>query len=133
IVAAGCRQSSDALTPTVSVGTPNPAGPSNGSQISNLSQPVTLVVQNATTTTVVSGITYTFEVATDSAFQTKVQVKNGVPEATGGQTSVRLDALLAAREYFWHAQAIANATTGAFGPTYSFTIGSVISIGFPAP
>ena len=43
---------------------------------------------------------YAFEVATDSAFASKVQVKSGVAEGTNGQTSVKLDTLLASRDYF---------------------------------
>ena len=118
-------------TPTVSIGAPSPASPANGAQIANLSQPVTLVVQNTATTA--TGVTYTFEVATDSAFASKVQVKSGVAQNTSGQTAVTLDTLLAARDYFWHAQATASGTTGAFGSTFTFTLGAVISISAPVP
>jgi len=128
--ALGCR-SSPVLAPVASIGMPSPVLPANGAQISNLSQPVTLTVQNAATSGA-TAVTYTFEVATDAAFANKVQVKN-VAEGTNGQTSVRLDTLLGAKQYFWHAQAATSATTAAFGSVYGFTIGEVISIGAPVP
>ncbi len=46
-------------------------------------------MQNAITTK--PGLTYTFEVATDAAFASKVQTKDAVAEGTSGQTGVRLD------------------------------------------
>jgi hypothetical protein len=133
IFAGACRSSSSApAAPTPAIGTPSPVSPSNGAQIANLSQPVTVTVQNATTSGA-TGVTYTFEVATDFAFTNKVQTKSGVPEGTTGQTSVRLDTLMAAKEYFWRAQAASGTTTAAFGGVYGFTIGAVISVGAPAP
>src|SRR5262249_39089836 len=75
---------------------------------------------------------YTFEVATDSAFTNKVQVKSAAA-GIDGQTTVKLDTLFAAKEYFWHAQATANGTTSSFGPVASFSIGPVASIGSPVP
>ena len=131
LLTAGCGRNSGPTTPAASIGTPSPALPADGSQIANLAQPVALIVQNATATA--AGVTYTFEVATDSAFLSKVQVISTVAEGAGGQTSVKLDTLFAARTYFWHAQAIAGAAAGAFGPTFTFTIGAVIAVGAPAP
>ncbi len=125
----GCSKSTP-TAPSVSVGQPTPLLPSNGAQIANLAQPVTLVVQNAT----VSGSTsvfYTFEVATDSGFANKAQGKGGIIGGSGGQTVVTLDTLLANQTYFWHAQATGGGSTGAFGPTYSFSIGPVVSLGTP--
>lgn len=116
---------------TASVGAPRPLTPANGAQIKNADQPVTLVVLNGVSTK--PGATYTFEVATDTAFSTKVQTKDGVTEATAGQTSVKLDALAAAKDYFWHARSTSGGTTGVFGSTYKFTVGPAISINAPVP
>ena len=88
-------------------------------------------MQNAVSTQ--GGVTYTFEVGGDSAFATKIQTKDGVAEGTGGQTSVKLDTLAAAKDYFWHARATSGGTTGVFGPAYRFTIGPAITLSTPAP
>jgi hypothetical protein len=117
---------------TASVATPRPLTPLNAASIANLAQPVTLVVQNAIVTKS-SGTTYTFEVATDAAFSAKVQTKDGVAEGSGGQTSVKLDALAPAKDYYWHVRAIAGGTTGVFGAAFKFTIGPAISINAPVP
>jgi len=143
LLAAACSKSSPvsptpaataAVDPslTASVTTPRPLTPANGATIANLAQPVTLTVQNALVTKAGS-TTYAFEVATDSAFTAKVQTKDGVTEGSGGQTSVRLDALTPAKDYFWHARATAGGTTGVFGAVYKFTIGPAISINAPVP
>jgi hypothetical protein len=36
---------------------------------------------------------------------------------------VKLDALAAAKDYYWHARAPVGGTTGPFGPIYKFTVG----------
>ena len=142
LVAGGCSKSSPAspspASPaadsslTASVTTPRPLTPANGATVANLAQPVTLTVQNAIVTKS-SGTTYTFEVAADAAFAAKLQTKDAVAEGGGGQTSVKLDALAAARDYYWHARATAGGTTGVFGAVYKFTIGPAIAINAPVP
>ena len=122
----GCAKSNP-LQPSVS--TPLPSIPTTGTLIPNSSQPVTLVVQNAVASA--SGTTYTFEVATDSAFANKVQTKPGVTEGAGGQTSATLSALPANADYYWHAQATAGGTAGLFSGASKFTIGPLVSIGAP--
>ena len=122
---------SSATSLTGSVTTPRLLQPANGAQIRNLDQPVTLLVENAVVTKP-GDTTYTFEVATDAGFTAKVQTKDGVAEGSGGQTSVKLDALAAARDYYWHARAQSAGTTGVFNAAYRFTIGPAISINAPA-
>src|SRR5262249_13581938 len=107
--ASACSKSLSPAAPSPSVGTPTPMSPANGAQIPTLSQPVSLTIQNATVSSGIT-VTYTFEVATDSAFTNKVQVKSAAA-GVDGQTTVKLDTLFAAKEYFWHAQATANGTT----------------------
>jgi hypothetical protein len=122
------KSATDALTG--SVGAPRPLTPANGAQVRNIDQPVTLVVTNGFSTK--PGASYTFEVATDSGFATKVQTKEAA-EAAGGQTSVRLDALAAARDYFWHVRSTAGGTIGLFSPTFKFTVGPAVSLSAPLP
>ncbi len=117
---------------TASIAAPRPLTPANNTLIRNADQPVVLVVQNAVVTRVIA-TTYTFEVATDAAFATKVQTKDGVSEGGGGQTGVRLDSLPANKDYYWHARASAGNTTGVFGTTSKFSIGPVVTLSPPAP
>jgi hypothetical protein len=67
------------------------------------------------------------------AFVAKVQTKDGVAEGSGGQTTVRLDLLTPNRDYYWHARANVNGTTGLFGNVYKFTIGPAVTIDPPVP
>jgi len=119
-----------ALTPSVAA--PRPVSPTSGTQIANAAQPITLVAQNALVTQP-GGASYTFEVATDAAFASKAQTKDGVAEGTGGRTSVTLDALPAGKDYYWHARATAGGTVGVFGPSLKFTVGPAIVISAPVP
>jgi len=128
--AGGTPASDGALT--ASVTTPRPLAPANGAVIANLAQPVTLTVLNAPVTQPGS-TTYTWEVATDAAFTAKIQTRDAVAEGSGGQTSVKLDALAAAKDYYWHARATAGGTTGVYGATFKFTIGPAIAINAPVP
>jgi hypothetical protein len=128
----GNSGSAAASASTASVTVPRPSQPANGAQIPNAAQPVTLTVLNAVVTKT-SGTTYTFEVASDMAFASKLQTKDGVAEGSNGQTSVKLDALAAAADYYWHARATAGGTTGPFGTTYKLTIGPAIAISAPVP
>ena len=129
IAAAACTSSP--ATATVSTVAPQLLTPGNGAQLLNQSQPITLVVQNAAGSK--AGTTYTFEVASDVAFTTKVQTKDGIVEGSSGQTSVRLDALPAAKDYYWRARAQAPGGTGAFSDLFKFTIGAAVTLAAPAP
>jgi hypothetical protein len=116
---------------TPSIAAPSPVSPATNLIVKYQDQPVTLTVQNAVATQP-GGTTYTFEVATDLSFASKVQTKENVAEGNG-QTSVRLDALAASRDYYWHVRAQSAGTTGVFGPTYKFTMGAAIVINSPVP
>jgi hypothetical protein len=131
IVAGAVACSSNPAQPSNTVTAPGPVQPANNAQVQNSAQPLTLAVQNAAVSKA-SVTTYTFEVATDSAFASKVQTKDGVTEGTGGQTSVKLDALPASSDYYWHARATAGGTAGPFGTTYKFRIGPPINLNAPA-
>ena len=129
-VAVSCTKSSPAQpSGPVSVTAPRPVQPVNNALVRNADQPITLSIQNAVATQ--GGATYTFEVGTDAAFATKVQIKDGVAETTGGQTSVRLDTLAPTKDYYWHARAQAGGTTGLFGATYKFSVGASVILDAP--
>ncbi len=127
--AVGCTKNPAQPSAEATTTAPVPSLPPNNSQVKNADQPIALVVTNAVSTK--TGLTYTFEVATDVAFATKVQTKDAVPEGTNGQTSVRLDPLLANRDYYWRARASAGGATGSFGIASRFALGPVISFSTP--
>jgi hypothetical protein len=128
LVAAGCSKSPAApSTPTVA---PVLMTPTNGSQLANQGQPVTLVAQNAAGSK--AGTTYTFEVSAEVAFTTKVQTKE-VAEASVGFTSAQLDPLPAGATYYWRARAQAPGGTGTFSDLFKFTLGGAVTIGTPSP
>jgi len=127
LAAARCTASNPSSA-SASVTAPKSGSPATNAAIKFADQPVTLTVQNAVATQ--SGTTYTFEVATDSAFNSKVQTKE-TSEGSNGSTSVVLGSLAGATDYYWHARATAGGTTGPFTATAKFTIGPAITLGTP--
>jgi hypothetical protein len=117
---------------TTSIGAPTPVTPANSASIANSAQPVTLVAQNAVLGQPGTPV-YKYEVATDAAFASVVQTKDGVAQGSNGQTTVQLDPLSAAKDYYWHVRATAGGTTGVYGTVYKFTIGPPVSISAPVP
>lgn len=115
-----------------SVTSPTVVSPSPTAQIKFTDQPVILIVKNAVVTQS-SGTTYTFQVASDSAFASVVQTKDGIAESTSGQTSVKLDSLAASKDYYWRARATANGTTGPYSAATKFTMGAAVVLGAPSP
>jgi hypothetical protein len=129
VAAAACSKSPTA--PATPPAVPVLTTPTNGAQIPNQRQPVTLVVVNASGSA--AGTTYTFEVASDVGFATKVQTKNGISAGITGQTSAQLDPLPAQKDYYWRARAQAPGASGAFSDPFRFTIGGAITLGAPLP
>src|SRR5262245_13958541 len=96
----GC-QTSKSSTPTaptvagpipgVTINPPVLLEPAQGFKFKESEQPIKLVVQNATTNGV-RPLTYSFEVASDSGFGTKVFSRAAVPPGDG-KTSVVIDRL----------------------------------------
>jgi hypothetical protein len=128
--ACACSAKSTAPTPAPTAA-PQLLVPTNGSQVAHQSQPVTLTVQNAAGAA--AGTTYTFEVASDVAFTTRVQTREGIAEGSGGQTSVKLDPLPASKDYFWRARAQPPGGSGLFSDLFKFTIGAPITLDAPTP
>ena len=132
--AAGSSPASGPLVGTQSTGsitTPSSVAPPNNALVTYQSQPITLVVSNAVATKPGS-TTYTFQVATDAAFTAIVQTKDAVAEGSG-QTSVKLDSLAAARDYYWHVRATSAGTTGVFNAPFKLTVGPATTIATPVP
>jgi hypothetical protein len=114
---------------TITVTSIEQISPAANVSIANASQPVSLVVKNATVTGG-SAVTYVFEVATDAAFASKVVTRTGIAEGTSGQTTITLDALPGG-DYYWRARAEAGGTPGPLSDGTKFSIGAAISVSAP--
>ena len=134
----GAEKSSTPLSPTiagpipgVNITPPNPVEPRDGVKIPVEQQPVTLLLENAST----NGerpLSYVFDVATDTGFTNKVFTREGVTPGEGGRTALRLpDPLASGRTYYWRAHAKDGANTGPASPLAFFTIFTPIVIEKP--
>lgn len=93
---------------------------------------MTLAVKNAVSTQS-AAVSYTYEVASDPAFASKVYSKSGVTEGSAGQTSVTIDRLGAGADYYWRARAEGGGTIGPFSAPRKFTIGPAVVLQAPSP
>jgi hypothetical protein len=119
---AGCEatKSSNPLSPSVAgpipgveITAPKLLEPGQGLKFKESQQPIKLLIENASSTGV-RPISYTFEVAIDSGFATKVYARGGVPAGDGGRTSVQIDRLDLGRAYYWRARADDGANASQF-------------------
>jgi hypothetical protein len=120
LTACEAQKSSNPLSPTVAgpiagveITVPRLAAPAQGGKFKENQQPIKLTIENSTSTGV-RPLAYTFEVATDSGFATKVFARSGVLPNEGGRTSVQLDTLELGRTYYWRAKADDGANASAF-------------------
>ena len=140
LLALGGCQTSKSSTPTaptvagpipgVNISAPALIEPAQGFKFRESEQPIRLVIQNATTNGV-RPLTYTFEVAADSGFATKVFGRSGVAPGDG-RTSVQIDRLEIGRAYYWRAWAEDGANTGAIA-TAGFEIYPKPAVTPPGP
>jgi hypothetical protein len=137
---AGCeaQKSSNPLSPSVAgpipgvtISSPVLLQPAQGFKFKESEQPIKLLIQNATSTGV-RPLSYTFEVASDSGFNTKVFSRSGVPPGANGQTSVQIDRLEIGRSYYWRARAEDGANTGTYA-TAGFEIYPKAAVNSPMP
>jgi hypothetical protein len=116
----------------VNISTPEPVTP-KGTTIPAKDQPVTLVVQNASTNGQ-RAVTYRFEVAADADFNNKVAGREGIEPGSDGKTSYRLpDALAPDRTYFWRAKALDGANESAYSEAVSFAVVNLAELQTPVP
>jgi len=128
--------SSDGVTSTVQAVTgatltsPQLLTPANAAQVTFASQPLTLVIGNSVSTKS-TPLTYTFEVATDAGFSSKVYSKSGVAQGSGPQTSLSIDKLKGATTYFWRARCNNGSGDGPDAKPKSFTVGPEVVLEAP--
>lgn len=108
---------------------PRLATPADGAQFPFASQPITLAVTNAVSTKS-TPLTYTFEVATDSGFASKVYSKSGVAEGTS-QTSLTIDKLKGGVTYFWRSRVTSDTVDGPNATPRTFVVGPEVVIQAP--
>jgi hypothetical protein len=115
----------------VDITAPRLLEPSIGSKFKDSAQPIKLTIENASTSGV-RPLAYTFEVATDSAFTSKVFGRGSVPPGADGRTSVQIDRVEIGRIYHWRVRAEDGANTGPF-LTAQFEVLPRPFISAPAP
>ena len=120
LVACEAKKSSNPLSPTVAgpiagveISAPQLIQPAQGFKFRESQLPVKLIIENSSTNGV-RPVTYTFEVATDSAFGNKVFSRGGIAPGDGNRTTVQIDALELGRAYYWRARADDGANNSAF-------------------
>jgi hypothetical protein len=120
LVACEAEKSSNPLSPSVAgpiagveITAPKLLEPGQGFKFKESQQPIRLLIENASSTGV-RPISYIFEVAADSEFQSRVFARSAIPPGDDGRTSVVVDRLEAGRAYYWRARAEDGANTGQF-------------------
>jgi hypothetical protein len=140
IVGAACavEKSKNPLSPTlagpipgIEISAPKPLEPAPGALIPGDKQPVTLLLENASS----NGprpLTYVFEVATDAGFTNRVFSRDSIPPGDNGRTSVRLpDPLGTGRQYYWRGRAQDGANAGPYSAAVNFDIFTPVAFDKP--
>jgi hypothetical protein len=106
--------------------------PVPGQRIPDDRQPVTLLIENSSTSGV-RPLSYAFEIAVDASFNTRVFSRTDIAPGENGRTSLRLPDLLASgHTYFWRARALDGANEGPYANAASFDIYTPIVIEPPS-
>src|SRR5262245_13125809 len=135
LAACEASKSSNPLSPSVAgpipgvdISAPRMLEPQAGQRISIDRQPITLLIENSSSNGV-RPLTYSFEIATDAAFNTRVFTREGIAPGEGGRTSLRLpDPLASERTYFWRVKALDGANESAWANVSRFDIFTPIVI-----
>lgn len=137
LAACETQKSSNPLSPTVAgpipgvnITAPRMLEPTQGSRYKESQQPIRLMVENASTSGV-RPLFYTFELASDADFTTKMFARSGVPPGDG-RTSVQIDRLELGRSYYWRVRAEDGANSGPF-VTAQFEVLPRPQLGAPGP
>jgi hypothetical protein len=141
IVLASCavQKSETPLAPTVAgpiagvqITPPKTLEPAAGAQIPGDKQPLTLLLENASS----NGqrpLSYLFEIATEPGFSNRVFTQDNVPPGDGGRTSLKLPSNLAmGKVYYWRAKALDGANESAYSNPADFNVYTPVSFDKPS-
>jgi hypothetical protein len=119
LAACEAKKSSNPLSPSVAgpiagveITAPRLLEPAQGFRFKENQQPIKLVIENSSSNGV-RPVSYAFEVASDSEFNSKVFVRNGVAPGDG-RTTVQIEALELGRPYYWRARAEDGANSSTY-------------------
>lgn len=120
VAGCGVEKSENVLSPSVAgpiagveISAPRVVEPAQGARLKHSQQPIRLMIENANS----NGqrpLWYTFELASDSNFSSKLFAKSSVSPGPDGKTAVQIDKLDLGRPYYWRARAEDGANTGPF-------------------
>jgi len=142
VLAGACetKKSANPLSPTIAgpipgveITQPILLEPGQGWKFKDTQQPITLLIENASTNGV-RPLVYAFEIAVDAAFRNVVFSRRDVAQGDNGRTALRLpDKLELGRTYYWRAWAYDGANTGAIASSVSFEVYPPAVLNPPAP
>ena len=115
--------------PGVEITTPKLLEPAQGVRLREAQQPIRLLIENSSSNGV-RPVSYTFEVATDNGFSTRVFARSAVPPGEGGRTSLQIDRLDLGRTYFWRVRAEDGANSSGYA-TSQFEVLPKAQLGAP--
>ena len=140
VVMASCavEKSETPLAPTVAgpiagvqITAPKTLEPAAGAQIPGDKQPLTLLLENASS----NGqrpLSYMFEIASEPGFNNRVFAQDNVPPGDGGRTSLKLPSnLTIGKVYYWRAKALDGANESAYSNPADFNV--FTPVGFDKP
>jgi hypothetical protein len=114
----------------ITLTTPTITTPVVGQRYRFAEQPLTFAIRNAASTGA-TALTYTFQIAKDGNFTNLAYSKDGVAEGTGGTTSLKIDKLAGASDYFVRVRANSGGSAGPFGAARAFNVGPEVILQAP--
>jgi hypothetical protein len=142
VVLAGCEaeKSQNPLSPSVAgplpgvtITAPKPLEPANGTEIVSSSQPVRLLLENASSNSV-RPFWFELQIARDAGFASLVHAVERIEPGPGGRTTYQVPLTLPSDQvYYWRSRALDGANTGPFSAAASFRVVVPIVIDTPVP
>ena len=106
----------------VEISAPKLLEPVSGAVIAGDRQPITLLIENASSTGQ-RPLNYAFEVASDAGFSNLAFTQEGITPGANGRTELTLSTALATgRSYYWRAKAQDGANAGPYSATMGFNV-----------
>jgi hypothetical protein len=119
--------------PGVSIGAPTPLEPPQGGQVVKNGEPVTLLLEN-TSTSGQRPLHLQLQVAVDANFGQLVHHNERIEPGPDGRTAYRMpEELNANTTYFWRSRAADGANTGPYSFTSQFTVVNPVVMETPTP